>query len=162
MRDPRRSGCSGALARAAPERERWCRHCRAAYGAPTAGGGGGARVRAENRRNGVSETRARPCRRGSGALTPGRRPRAALGTRRTAGRFAGTAQVVESTTRPALIARREELLARAGDLFTWIAAGVLNVRIGAEFPSEDAADAHSALEGRQTTGPIYGHIVLCD
>ncbi|MBV8199951.1 MAG: quinone oxidoreductase [Acidobacteria bacterium] len=60
-------------------------------------------------------------------------------------------------TRPTLghyIATREELTARAGDLFGWLAAGKLDVRIGAEHPLRDAASAHRALEGRQTTGKV--------
>jgi NADPH2:quinone reductase len=60
-------------------------------------------------------------------------------------------------TRPTLahyIATREELLARAGDLFEWIGRGELSVRIGAEFPLAEAADAHRALEGRRTTGKV--------
>ena len=60
-------------------------------------------------------------------------------------------------TRPTLghyIATREELTARASDLFGWLAAGELEVRIGAEFPLRHAADAHRALEGRQTTGKV--------
>jgi len=60
-------------------------------------------------------------------------------------------------TRPTLahyIATRAELEARARDLFAWIAAGKLSVHVGAEFPLERAADAHRALEGRQTTGKV--------
>ena len=60
-------------------------------------------------------------------------------------------------TRPTLghyIATREELLQRAGDLFTWIGAGELSVRIGAEFPLAQAAAAQAALEGRRTTGKV--------
>ena len=60
-------------------------------------------------------------------------------------------------TRPTMahyIQTRRELLGRANDLFDWIAAGSLDVRIGAEFPLEQAADAHRALEGRQTTGKV--------
>ncbi len=60
-------------------------------------------------------------------------------------------------TRPTLghyIATREELLQRADDLFSWIAAGKLDVRIGAEHPLRDAAEAHRALEGRETTGKV--------
>jgi len=60
-------------------------------------------------------------------------------------------------TRPTLvnyIATRGELEARAGDLFSWIAAGKLRVHVGAEFPLEKAADAHRALEGRRTTGKV--------
>lgn len=60
-------------------------------------------------------------------------------------------------TRPTLgnyIATREELLGRTNDLFAWIEAGKLNVRIGATFPMSQAADAHRALEARQTTGKV--------
>jgi NADPH2:quinone reductase len=60
-------------------------------------------------------------------------------------------------TRPTLfhyIATRDELTARAGDLFGWLAAGKLQLRIGAELPLRDAAEAHRALEGRQTTGKV--------
>lgn len=58
-------------------------------------------------------------------------------------------------TRPSLghyVATRQELLWRAGELFEWIAAGEVAVRIGAEFPLSDVAEAHRALEGRRTTG----------
>jgi NADPH2:quinone reductase len=58
-------------------------------------------------------------------------------------------------TRPTLhhyTATREELLSRAGDLFSWIAGGELDVRIGASYPLENIRDAFSALEGRETTG----------
>jgi NADPH2:quinone reductase len=47
-----------------------------------------------------------------------------------------------------------ELQRRADDLFGWIAAGQLDVRIGARFALADAADAHRALEGRETTGKV--------
>jgi NADPH2:quinone reductase len=60
-------------------------------------------------------------------------------------------------TRPTMghyIAGREELTRRTTDLFDWIAAGELDVRIGARFPLDQAADAHRALEGRQTTGKV--------
>ena len=60
-------------------------------------------------------------------------------------------------TRPTLIhyaAAREDLLERAGDIFDWISSGELDVRIGAEFPLSEAAEAHRALEGRLTTGKV--------
>ena len=60
-------------------------------------------------------------------------------------------------TRPSLgayVATRDELLRRAGELFAWVGAGELTVRVGAEFPLTDAAAAHRALEGRQTTGKV--------
>jgi len=59
-------------------------------------------------------------------------------------------------TRPTLAhytADRAELLWRAADLFTAVTEG-LSVRIGQEFPLEEAAAAHTALEGRQTTGKV--------
>ena len=60
-------------------------------------------------------------------------------------------------TRPGLghhAANREELMGRAGDLFEWIAAGTLQLRIDRTFPLQEAADAHRALEGRQTAGKV--------
>lgn len=60
-------------------------------------------------------------------------------------------------TRPSLnhhIASREELVQRAGDVLGWIRDGKLRVRMEFEFPLADAADAHRALEGRQTTGKV--------
>jgi NADPH:quinone reductase len=60
-------------------------------------------------------------------------------------------------TRPTLvnyIATREELDARAQDLFTWIGEGRLNVHIDRRVPLADAADAHRALEGRETIGKV--------
>ncbi len=49
---------------------------------------------------------------------------------------------------------REELERRVGDLFTWIATGDLEVRVGARFPLAKAGAAHDALEGRETTGKV--------
>lgn len=60
-------------------------------------------------------------------------------------------------TRPSLfhyIATREELEARAADVLGWIRDGKLKLRIGKEFPLREAAEAHRALEGRQTTGKV--------
>jgi len=60
-------------------------------------------------------------------------------------------------TRPSLfhyIASRDELVARAGDVLGWIASGELRLRIGAEYPLAEAAEAHRALEGRRTTGKV--------
>jgi NADPH2:quinone reductase len=48
----------------------------------------------------------------------------------------------------------EELLSRSEDVFAWIQSGELEVRISREFPLANAADAHRALEGRQTTGKV--------
>ena len=60
-------------------------------------------------------------------------------------------------TRPGLghhAADREELMGRAGDIFGWISSGTLKLHIDRTFPLQDAADAHRALEGRQTTGKV--------
>jgi NADPH2:quinone reductase len=60
-------------------------------------------------------------------------------------------------TRPTLahyVATRQELEARASDLFAWIKDGSLKVRIGAEYRLDQAADAQRALESRSTTGKV--------
>src|SRR5574337_357933 len=49
---------------------------------------------------------------------------------------------------------RAELLKRAGDLFDWIIAGTLTVRIDATFPLAEAAAAHRCLEARKTKGKV--------
>jgi NADPH2:quinone reductase len=59
--------------------------------------------------------------------------------------------------RPSLahfISDPDELAWRAEEIFGAINRGSLDVRIGAEFALTDAADAHRALEGRQTTGKV--------
>ena len=60
-------------------------------------------------------------------------------------------------TRPSLAhytQDRAELLLRADALLGSIAAGQLDVRIGARFPLEQTAAAHRALEGRETSGKV--------
>lgn len=60
-------------------------------------------------------------------------------------------------TRPFLAhytADRAELLGRVNDLFQWIAAGKLKIRIDKTFPLSEAAEAHRYLEGRQSKGKI--------
>ena len=49
---------------------------------------------------------------------------------------------------------RRELLERANDLFEWIAASQLKLRIDKSFPLAAAAEAHRQLEGRKTTGKV--------
>ncbi len=49
---------------------------------------------------------------------------------------------------------RAELLQRAEELLGWVADGALSVRIGLETPLARAAEAHSELEARRTTGKI--------
>jgi NADPH2:quinone reductase len=60
-------------------------------------------------------------------------------------------------TRPSLwhyTQTRQELEWRAGDVMRWALEGKLKVRIGAEFPLAQAAQAHKALQGRETTGKV--------
>lgn len=58
-------------------------------------------------------------------------------------------------TRPSLAGytgKREDLLATARDLFSVVGSGAVKIRVNQTFALRDAADAHRALEGRQTTG----------
>lgn len=60
-------------------------------------------------------------------------------------------------TRPSLgdfVATREELLARAADVYDLVAAGDLDVRIGGTYALADAAAAHTDLQQRRTTGKL--------
>ena len=60
-------------------------------------------------------------------------------------------------TRPtgnAYFSTREDLLEGARMLFKAIANGAIKVQIGQTFPLADAAEAHRALEARQTTGSV--------
>jgi NADPH:quinone reductase len=52
------------------------------------------------------------------------------------------------------IATREELLWRAQDIFGWIAASELRVRIDKTFPLAEASGAHQYLEDRKTQGKV--------
>ena len=49
---------------------------------------------------------------------------------------------------------QSELLARAADLFSWVADGSLKVRIGARYPLEEARRAQEDLAARTTTGKL--------
>jgi NADPH2:quinone reductase len=60
-------------------------------------------------------------------------------------------------TRPSLnyyLATRQELDARVADLFGWIREGRVKLRIGGQYPLQDAARAHRDLEARKTTGKL--------
>jgi NADPH2:quinone reductase len=60
-------------------------------------------------------------------------------------------------TRPTLghyVATRNELLARASDLFRWVGQEELRVSIDRSYPLADVAEAHRALDGRITQGKV--------
>lgn len=60
-------------------------------------------------------------------------------------------------TRPSLkdyVALPGELAQRAGDVFSWVAQGSLKLRVEHTYSLKEAADAHRALESRQTTGKV--------
>jgi len=60
-------------------------------------------------------------------------------------------------TRPTLAnyaATREELHARVAELFGWLRAKKLAVRVDREVPLREVAEAHRALESRETTGKV--------
>lgn len=60
-------------------------------------------------------------------------------------------------TRPSLghyTADRAELMERSGDLFRWISAGELTLRIDRTYPLVEAAAAHQYLADRQTRGKV--------
>jgi NADPH2:quinone reductase len=58
-------------------------------------------------------------------------------------------------TRPTLnhyAAKREDLLAIAGDLFDKVGSGAVKIPVNQKYPLKDARKAHEDLEGRETTG----------
>jgi NADPH2:quinone reductase len=60
-------------------------------------------------------------------------------------------------TRPTLanyVATRAELLARSTELFGWVREHRLSVRIDREVPLREVAEAHRALESRETMGKV--------
>lgn len=60
-------------------------------------------------------------------------------------------------TRPGLnqhIATRDELVMRTNALFAWLMSGRMQIRIDRALPLSAAADAHRALEARETAGKI--------
>jgi NADPH2:quinone reductase len=60
-------------------------------------------------------------------------------------------------TRPTLahyIETREELEWRSGEILGAVADGSLKINVGARFPLAQAAEAHTALAGRATTGKV--------
>jgi NADPH2:quinone reductase len=60
-------------------------------------------------------------------------------------------------TRPTLttyVAKREDLLANAAELFDVVGKGVVKINVNHTYPLKDAARAQQDLEGRKTTGSI--------
>ncbi len=58
-------------------------------------------------------------------------------------------------TRPTLnnyVAKREDLLATAKDLFDVVSSGKVKIPVNQKYPLKDAVKAHQDLEGRKTTG----------
>ena len=60
-------------------------------------------------------------------------------------------------TRPTLmtyVARRDDLIANAAELFDMIGSGAIKVGASRTYPLREAAQAHRDLEGRRTTGSV--------
>jgi NADPH:quinone reductase len=60
-------------------------------------------------------------------------------------------------TRPSLgtyVAKREDLLANANELFDVVSKGVVKIKVNHTYPLKDAAQAHRDLADRKTTGSI--------
>jgi NADPH2:quinone reductase len=55
-------------------------------------------------------------------------------------------------THATYMAKRQDLLASANELFQVVKQGKVKIEIKQTFPLKDAAAAHRALEGRETTG----------
>jgi len=91
---------------------------------------------------------------------------AVRGTLALFGQSSGTVSPIEPArlaakslflTRPTLwsyTVTRDELLARARDVFEWIGNGVLKLRIHRALPLASAPDAHRMLEARETVGKL--------
>jgi NADPH2:quinone reductase len=69
-------------------------------------------------------------------------------------RLAAGSLFLTRPTLPRYTADRAELLARADDVFGWMAAGKLAVRIGERYRLEDARQAQEDLEARRSTGKL--------
>jgi NADPH:quinone reductase len=60
-------------------------------------------------------------------------------------------------TRPTLntyVAKREDLIANANDLFDVVTKGIVKIEVSHEYALKDAVQAHKDLEGRKTTGSV--------
>jgi NADPH2:quinone reductase len=59
------------------------------------------------------------------------------------------------TTRPTLnnyVAKREDLIATASDLFAVVGSGAVKIPVNQTYALKDAEQAHRDLESRETTG----------
>jgi NADPH2:quinone reductase len=63
-------------------------------------------------------------------------------------------QVVAGFYLPRLMSRPELISPSLEEVLGWVSGGDLKLTIGARYSLEEAAEAHEALEGRQTTGKI--------
>jgi len=68
--------------------------------------------------------------------------------------MAGGSLVLTRPTMGDFLQTPDERAWRYRELLDAVAAGTLEVRVGATFPLADAAEAHRALEGRSTTGKV--------
>jgi NADPH:quinone reductase len=60
-------------------------------------------------------------------------------------------------TRPTLgtyVAKREDLVANANDLFDVVSKGIVKIAVNHEYALKDTVQAHKDLEGRKTTGSV--------
>ncbi len=55
---------------------------------------------------------------------------------------------------PQIMTRPDLFVPSLEEVLAWISSGKLQLTIGGTYPLESAADAHAALEGRQTTGKL--------
>jgi NADPH2:quinone reductase len=72
----------------------------------------------------------------------------------TARLIAGGSLYLTRTSLVHYVRNREELLARADDLFRWVTAGELTVHIWGQYPLAAARSAHHELESRHSTGKL--------
>ncbi len=66
----------------------------------------------------------------------------------------GRSLYVTRPTLPAYTATRDDLLARAEQVFEWVRSGRVRVLIGGRYPLAEARRAHEDLESRATTGKL--------
>jgi NADPH2:quinone reductase len=72
----------------------------------------------------------------------------------TARLIAGGSLCLTRTSLVHYVRNREELLARADDLFRWVTSGELTARIWGQYPLAAARSAHHELESRHSTGKL--------